>query len=88
MIDFDYYKNYKGPHLVLAQIWKREDKKLFMEKKIIGKVNYILIKKYFPIKIIVINFMLNSYLITEENIGFMDLLVNKINFLIHHYIPQ
>ena len=27
MIDFDYYKNYKGPHLILAQIWKIEDKK-------------------------------------------------------------
>ena len=27
MIDLDYYKNYKGPHLILAQIWINEDKK-------------------------------------------------------------
>ena len=28
MIDCEHYKNYKGPDLILAQIWKTKDEKL------------------------------------------------------------
>ena len=28
MIDCEHYKNYKGPNLILAQIWRNEDEKL------------------------------------------------------------
>ena len=28
MIDCEYYNNYKGPNLTLAQIWRHEEEKL------------------------------------------------------------
>ena len=27
MIELDYYRNYKGPNLILAQVWKHESEK-------------------------------------------------------------
>ena len=68
MIDCEYYLNYKGPNLTLAQIWKHGEQKLditeyikeyYGHEKIIGKKNYTLMTIFFPIKIININLRLS-----------------------------
>ena len=67
MIDCEYYLNYKGPNLTLAQIWKHGEQKLDITeyiKEYYGhennwQENYTLMMIFFPIKIININLRLS-----------------------------
>ena len=91
MIECDYYKNYRGPNLVKAEIWQRNKDKVDITediKKLYGENNnwngmLYLFSDVFPDKDYTTHFKVDFYLKMVKNIGFMEWLVNPINILIH-----